>query len=118
MIANADDGREIVRQIGPNGPAFHALVVLRDAERVVDDLLQRNAVAGVARRPAERHEFAKDRLDARELCRHEAEAFARVFVQIAAFQHLDQRADRRERVANFMGDSRGEQPERGHLLLV
>src|SRR5436305_620143 len=44
--------------------------------------------------------------------------FPRVGVLVAALQHLDDRTDRRERVADLVGNPGGEQAERGHLLLV
>ena len=57
-------------------------------------------------------------MNSRELRSHEAEPFSGVVVHIATFEHLNQRADRGQRVADFMGDTGGEQPKRGHLLLM
>ena len=42
----------------------------------------------------------------------------RVGVAAAALEHLHQRADRRERVADLVGDAGGQQAEGRHLLLV
>ena len=57
-------------------------------------------------------------LDPVELAAGQVELFRRVGVGPAALEHLHQRAERRQRVAHLVGDARGQQAERGHLLLL
>ena len=58
------------------------------------------------------------RLDALQLAADQASLSWRVGVAVAALEHLHQRADGRERIADLVGDAGGQQAERRHLLLV
>src|SRR5262249_3702222 len=54
---------------------------------------------------------------AAKLAAGQVELLGGVTVWIPALEHLHERADRREWVANLVSDSRGQEPERRHLLL-
>ena len=87
-------------------------------ERLVENAAEADASPQRAGGPAEIHQLAQRRLDTLQLSAYQLQLFRGVVVAVAPLQHLNQRADRRERIADLMSDPRGQEPEGRHLFLV
>ncbi len=94
------------------------LVILGDAQGRVEDFVHVAQPPLLGGRPAEIDQFAERPLDAAELVVDHLEPLAGVRVVLPPLEHLHERADRRQRIADLVGDARGQQTEGGPLLLL
>src|SRR5205807_2698359 len=111
LVADTDQRRQIGRNLRRDAPALRALVILGDVQGFFHDVAERNAIAAGAGGTAEVNELAQRYLNALQLAADEAEFLARVVIIFAALQHLHERTDRRERIADFVRDPRRQKPE-------
>ena len=95
-----------------------ALVILGDPKRLVDDLAGPDPADLARRWPREVDQLADGPLDPLQLPCGQVQLFARVGIRPAPLEDLNERAQGRQRIADFVRDTRGEQAEGRHFLLV
>ena len=119
VVAHADDRRQVGRDIGRDRALLGALIVLGDPERLLDHLADPDAARPSLDAGREKSTSSRIVRSIRCNCRPARSSFSAVYGSgPAALEHLHQRAERGQGIADLVGDARGQQAERRHLLLL
>ena len=106
MIVHGAHSRQVVGDFGRDQTPFGAMIIFRDTQRLVDDFSQSHRPRDDRAGSREVDEFAEGSTNSVELPAGEVEFLKRVRIGLSSPEQLDQRRNRRERVADFVRDPR------------